>query len=459
MNTTYFSFLSALLQRMGDNLADFFAGDRDIIAHFQRYQTVFETYANGFGPLGWTLYGFSLCFLIGILLSLGLLIASLIRRLALKKASAATAAQSEGEHITAPTRFPALSAMDKEWEQNPPAPMASQEGITLHDLCANFRQCCASQWGLFYDLTLIRCFVSSLASTRLLLLEGVSGTGKTSLPCRFAQYLGGRADVIPVEPSWREKSELLGYYNDFNHEYRQTPFLESLYRALNEDGIHFIVLDEINLSRIEYYFAEFLSLLELPEGENRVISLIGSEDPQDPKWVRKGKLPLADNIWFIGTANQDESTFAITDKVYDRAMPLPFSRQGIPFEAESAKPMTITYKQLKELFRETQESFTFSAKAQEDIDRFLDFLERRFGLVVGNRIRDQFLRFLPVYCACGGEEEEALDYLFANKVLRKLGASHLGKEAEISQISTQIDIIFGTESMPLCRQFLHTFGA
>lgn len=78
----------------------------------------------------------------------------------------------------------------------------------------------------------------------------------------------------------------------------------------------------MNISRVEYYFAEMLSILEMPNKDEWIVELVSSSWPDDPKSIVDGKLKIPANVWCIGTINNDDSTFMVTDKVYDRAMPL-----------------------------------------------------------------------------------------------------------------------------------------
>ena len=97
----------------------------------------------------------------------------------------------------------------------------------------------------------------------LIILAGESGSGKTNLVKSFADAIGGKAFIIPVKPNWTSAEDLLGYYNPLEKKYLSTPFLEALIEAQNNPTIpYFICLDEMNLARVEYYFADFLSLLE-----------------------------------------------------------------------------------------------------------------------------------------------------------------------------------------------------
>jgi 5-methylcytosine-specific restriction endonuclease McrBC GTP-binding regulatory subunit McrB len=126
----------------------------------------------------------------------------------------------------------------------------------------------------------------------------------------------------------------LGYYNEFSEKFTPKKFTQALYKAaLNPEIVTFIVLDEMNLSRIEYYFSDFLSLMENEEGK-RSLKLLNvplfqkTKDGEVPyKVLKEGEtIEIPSNIYFIGTANRDESTFVISDKVYDRAHTMNFIR-------------------------------------------------------------------------------------------------------------------------------------
>lgn len=95
-----------------------------------------------------------------------------------------------------------------------------------------------------------------------------------------------------------------------------------MYEAKYNPKIFITLLDEMNISRVEYYFAQMLSILELPSTDEWVLELVPNAWDNDPKLIDNGRLQIPDNMWYIGTINNDDSTFMITDKVYDRAMPI-----------------------------------------------------------------------------------------------------------------------------------------
>ena len=114
--------------------------------------------------------------------------------------------------------------------------------------------------------------------------------------------------------------------------------------------MNFIVLDEMNLARIEYYFAEFLSILEMPDPNEWKIDIVPDSLPSDPRNIRNGKITIPHNLWFVGTANKDDSTFIITDKVYDRAVTISLNQKGQFFDAPYTENVNMSYEYLYSLF-------------------------------------------------------------------------------------------------------------
>ena len=301
----------------------------------------------------------------------------------------------------------------------------------LKKLCAAFRGYLANREKnpLYYDERTIRTFIAGFASSRLMILEGLSGTGKSSLPRAFADFMGSHTIEVPVQSSWKDRNDLLGFYNDFKKQYKETEFLKALYTATSDpNNIYVIVLDEMNLSRIEYYFADLLSVLEKPDVEDWKIELISDfasiTQNQDawPKLISEGKLQISDNTWFIGTANRDDSTFIITDKVYDRSVVLTFDKKGEKEKVANAQPIKMNNEDFQRLL-ERAERF-MDTKSESRFREMLSTLDEQvrelFQITFGNRIANQLEKFVPVYLACGGTVDEAIDVMFSRKVLRKL---------------------------------------
>ena len=319
-------------------------------------------------------------------------------------------------------RFPRCSAVDAKYEslESRQIVMSEEDAkLSLKEVCERFRNFAASQMKLYYTIETVRAFFASMGTTKVIILEGISGTGKTSLPYCMGRFFKNPTTICSVQPSWHDRSELLGFYNDFTKRFTETDFFRAVYEAGYRNDPNLIVLDEMNLARIEYYFAEFLSVMEMPNTLEWNIDVISSKDPNDPKHIVEGKLHIEQNIWFIGTANNDDSTFTITDKVYDRAMSLFFDNKGIAFEAEHADAMPMTYEYLNGLFTKAKQDYPLSQKTKDKFSELDDFVIANFKLAFGNRILKQMEAFCPCYVACGGTELQAVDYIFESKILKK----------------------------------------
>ena len=192
-----------------------------------------------------------------------------------------------------------------------------------------------------------------------------------------------------------------------------------IYESSFDDDVHTIILDEMNLARVEYYFADLLSILEMPVRDEWLVDIVSSSWPKDPKKLEKGKLRLPGNLWYIGTINNDDSTFMVTDKVYDRAMPIDINTKTAPFKCREQEHVSINASYLESLFADAIEAYPLSDKGMEMVNTIDDYVIEHFRIAFGNRIMKQLQTFAPVYVACGGKEVEAIDYFIARKILRK----------------------------------------
>lgn len=171
------------------------------------------------------------------------------------------------------------------------------------------------------DITLKR-YMNSLDTRGFLILAGPSGTGKTWLTRLYAKAIGAEFRLVPVAPNWAANEDLLGYFNPIESQFHATNFLQFVDQAAEQwdergtDAPEFhLVLDEMNLARIEHYFSLFLSLMEMRRG-NEVPETFLSGD-------RRVRVPP--NLKFVGTVNMDETTHGFADKVFDRAQLLELS--------------------------------------------------------------------------------------------------------------------------------------
>lgn len=367
----------------------------------------------------------------------------------------ATLVQEDTPFDPTVVRFPKLALVDEKYDEYEYKDFDNE--ISLQDFTENFRLYAASQMGLYYTPEIIRRFVSGMASSKLLILEGISGTGKTSLPYSFSRYLDNPATIVSVQPSYRDRTELLGYFNEFSKRFNETEFLRALYEANYREDPNFIVLDEMNLARIEYYFAEMLSVLEMPSHDEWILDLVPTQWPKDPKKLLDGKIHVTDNMWFVGTANNDDSTFTITDKVYDRAIPIEINERADRFECEYVQPQCIvSAEHLEQLFAKAKEENPISQATLEKMNKLDQYLQTRFKLAFGNRIIKQMYDFIPVYVACGGTEIDGLDYIVARKVLKKFESMNLlFVRDEIKGLMEYIEKVFGKTNMPDSKAYLN----
>ena len=203
---------------------------------------------------------------------------------------------------------------------------------------------------LIFPSRVIDAFHASLkchSINPLTVLAGVSGTGKTLLPVKYAEMMGMHLLVISVQPRWDSPQDMFGFYNYLEKKYKATELARALVRmdpynfndepfdklkwARPHDRMLLVLLDEMNLARTEYYFSEFLSKLELkrdvrnPEDESKRGNAQLELDT-GPEKSLMFRLWFPDNVLFVGTMNEDETTQSLSDKVLDRANILRFGK-------------------------------------------------------------------------------------------------------------------------------------
>ncbi len=354
------------------------------------------------------------------------------------------------------SRFTKLISLDEKYEQFPnKVYMTEDDMIPLSEIVKRFVNFAASQLSLYYTEDTIRLFFAGMASSKIIILEGISGTGKTSLPYAMGKFFDNNAAIISVQPSWRDRAELIGYFNEFTKKFNETDFLSRLYESTLREDPNFIVLDEMNLARIEYYFADFLSIMEMPDVAEWTIDLIAAPSVSDPKNVIYGKLLVPQNVWFIGTANNDDSTFTITDKVYDRAVAITLNEKADYFDAPVTENYVCSADYLSHLFDEAVKQYSVSEKSMGQIKELDEFIQKNFRISFGNRMMKQLSVFLPVYMACGGNETDGIDFMITTKVLKKFTALNLPfLTKEIQGLIGFLDKKFGKGKMKKSVEYL-----
>ena len=352
------------------------------------------------------------------------------------------------------SRFFRLTSVDNFYKTTYVAP-AYEESITLPEFCEQFRTFAASKLKLYYNLDIIRYFVAAMGTARIIILQGISGTGKTSLPYAFGKFVQKDTTVVSVQPSWRERTELYGYFNEFTKKYSETDFLRSIYEGNYYRDPHIVILDEMNIARVEYYFAEMLSILEMPRQEEWKIDIVTAVWENDPCLIDGGAVHIPNNIWFVGTINNDDSTFAVADKVYDRAIPIDLDSRAEPFECEDTAPVYVSTDRLNELFSEAKEKNPISEEMLIKLELLNAYVIKNFRLAFGNRVMKQVGEFVSCFIGCGGSEIEAVDFIVAKKVFRKFESLSLGfMKDELTKLSTFLDRTFGKNQMSICKEYI-----
>ena len=352
----------------------------------------------------------------------------------------------DGVFVTTDHRFSKLFEVDSFYKTYTPPEYDNE--VTLEEFCDRFRNFACSRMHLYYEPKIVRLFVAGMASTKLIILQGISGTGKTSLPYSFGKFLDVDSTIASVQPSWRDRTELFGYFNEFTKNFNETEVLKRIYSANYNDDVNIILLDEMNIARIEYYFAEMLSILEMPNSDEWQLDLVPSVWSTDPEKLDKGRLKIPQNIWYIGTANNDDSTYAISDKVYDRAQPINLDAKGVAFEAPDTPPIHVSFSHMEQLFNEAYEKYPISQENLKKIHQLDLWVIEKLRVAFGNRIIKQMGLFVPVYVACGGDELDGIDYVLATKIFRKFESLNLAMlRDELKELCTYINKSFGRGKM------------
>ena len=371
----------------------------------------------------------------------------------LKEEAAISASAQEAKEDSA--RFLSLIEVDNMYKQASGAVrMQESDFIPLNEIVKNIVAYSASTLNLYYDADTIRQFLAALAASKLVLIEGVTGAGKTNLPHAVGSYFNHAPMIVPITTEWKDRADLLGYYDDLSDKFVETQYLTELYAASYRQEPNFIVLDDINLARVEYYFSDFLALMDNPDISQWKIDLVHNVSKKDPQNITYGRLPVPQNVWFIGTANSDQSTFTISEDVYERAMVIQLNEQAEPFSIDFTKSVTCSADYLITLFERAQHEYPVSIESLRRIEDLDTFMGPRFSVKFGTRLMHQLMQFVSVYVACGGKETDAIDIFICNKLLRKLVPLNLKfLVRELNDLIVWFNRAFGDKT-PRCVEYV-----
>ena len=296
-----------------------------------------------------------------------------------------------------------------------------------------------------YEINDLSNFYLSLKVKPFVILAGISGTGKSKLVKLFAESIGatsenGQYNLISVKPDWNDSTELLGYKN-IKDEFvagKLLKVIEEASKAENRNKPYFVCLDEMNLARVEYYLSEYLSILESREfkGEEIITHKIFPEEYLDQDNKYKG-LIIPDNLYIIGTVNMDDTTFAFSRKVLDRANTIEFSKvdlELLDFLKEPIKNTILENEFLKTRFLNIKEAVNIDEnyvnevnKKIVDINNILKPYSKHFGY----RVRDEIIFYmLENKLSHLLDENTAFDY----QIMQKILPSIIGSEESIKDI-------------------------
>ncbi|EMY8535889.1 MrcB family domain-containing protein [Bacillus paranthracis] len=298
--------------------------------------------------------------------------------------------------------------------------------------------------GFFYEKKDLINFFLSLKTKPFVILSGISGTGKTKIVQWFAESLGateenGQFTLIPVRPDWSDSSDLLGYVN-LQGEFQERPLIKVLKNAdANPNRPYFVVLDEMNLARVEYYFSDFLSVIESRKWKDGKIVT----SPVLPESIANKHITIPSNVYIIGTVNMDETTHPLSKKVLDRANTIEFNTVNLDYfnflmdveekEAEIAsnRSLETEYLHLKECFKDNEDLVRNISTILIEINKILESV----GAQVGYRIRDEIC-FYMAYNEQGKllSFDESLDYQIYQKILPRLAGSDGRTEEVLKQL-------------------------
>ena len=282
--------------------------------------------------------------------------------------------------------------------------------------------------GLIYSPTLIKRLAFSLMAKPFVILSGLAGSGKTQLALAFAKCLSENIEkqvcTVSIGADWTNREPLLGYPNALkNDEYvlPESGVLQLLMRA-NEDPNkpYFLILDEMNLSVVERYFADFLSAMESGEP----IKLWDNEKGNVPK-----EIELPKNVFIIGTINVDETTYMFSPKVLDRANVIEFKIAADEMEDYLGKKVNINLKAGYSACADMAVDFVNKAKSQVEKDEknkdvLLSFFKelKKVNAEFGYRTVNEISRYL--HFADGDlKDDAAIDTAILQKLLPKLHGS------------------------------------
>lgn len=286
--------------------------------------------------------------------------------------------------------------------------------------------------GLAFPRRVVYAFHTSLKVqdiSALVILAGISGTGKSELPQRYADFIGAQRLTLAVQPRWDSPQDLQGFYNYVEKKFKPTDLIRGIYQYNHdpamENRIVLVLLDEMNLARVEYYFSDFLSKLESRRSSPTFLELDVGSLPI-PEAQRKLQIPK--QFLFVGTMNEDETTQTLSDKVLDRANVLTFGKPKTlqlskTRTTEAQRSMYVSYSTFEQWFKTPDQNYEVVQKVKDYLDQANNIMEsigHPFAHRVYQAITQYVINYPGVSDSNSSEFRFALVDQFAQKLLPKL---------------------------------------
>ncbi|WP_066050898.1 MrcB family domain-containing protein [Robertmurraya korlensis] len=302
--------------------------------------------------------------------------------------------------------------------------------------------------GFYYKKEEVINLFLSLKTKPFVILSGISGTGKTKMVQWFAESVGateenGQFALIPIRPDWNDGSDLLGYV-DIKGEFKEGPLTKVIKRAENHPDLpYFVLLDEMNLARVEYYFSDILSVMESRKwkDEEIVSSNLLSEE------IAGFDLKLPNNLYIIGTVNMDETTHPFSKKVLDRANTIEFNRIELGnltylYEQEQVNSIVSDQGSFASTYLHLKDVYVKNNSIVEQVTAELESMNAALQLTnahVGYRVRDEICFYIAYNQEARLMEfSEALDHCILQKILPRIA----GSDARVDQLLKKLYIQF-----------------
>lgn len=339
--------------------------------------------------------------------------------------------KGELENLSNSTEVAMKALKDKLWNHLPTPPWnIGNSGDIEKQFLQSFTAFLNLQ-GLTFTRRVVNAFHTSLKVqdiSALVVLAGISGTGKSELPQRYADFIGAQCLTLAVQPRWDSPQDLQGFYNYIEKKFKPTDLMRGLYQYNHDNQMQnrivIVLLDEMNLARVEYYFSDFLSKLESRRSGDTYLEIdLGSL----PLREEERRLKIPEEFLFVGTMNEDETTQTLSDKVLDRANVLTFGKpenlklreDGNNSPGVNRPQGYLDYEKFKAWRRRPQVNSPVVRKVKEYLDRANNVMEK-IGHPFAHRVYQAITQYVVNYPGVSEVNSAEFRYALADQFGQKL---------------------------------------